>query len=127
MPRYAYRGDNGFDLFSVEKYVLKPGERHPFRLGIAAEIPAGYGVICWPKSGLAFKHGISVLAGLIDSGYRGEWLVTLINHGKKPFRVAVGDKVAQGILLRTPEVEIVEVKKLSASQRGEKRFGSSGR
>lgn len=125
IPQYAHLTDAGFDLFSIEDYCLKPGERHVFWIGLASEIPEGYFVMIKPRSGLAVKRGIDVLAGVIDSGYRGEWGVVLINLGSKPFEFKKGDKIAQGILFKYEKPEIQEAKKLKSSQRGEGGFGSS--
>ena len=126
LPRYAHSEDAGFDLFSLENYTLKPRERHVFNIGLASEIPPGYFVMLKPKSGLAAKGGIDVLAGVIDSSYRGEWGVVLINSGEQPFEFKVGDKICQGILLEIDQAEIMQVEDLSETERGEAGFGSTG-
>jgi len=127
LPRYALEGDVAFDLFSLEDYLLQPGEKYLFKIGLASQIPAGFCVIVKPKSGLAVKAGIDVLAGVIDSGYRGEWGVLLINLGEEAYRFKKGDKIAQGLLFSLSQVEIKEVKKLPLSHRGQGGFGSTGR
>lgn len=127
LPRYANPGDAGMDLFSTEDYILKPGERHTYGTGIAAEIPDDHFVRFSPKSGLAVRDGIDVMAGIIDNGYRGEWMVILINLGTVPKEINSGDKIAQAILERLERAEIEEVSELSETQRGAGRFGSTGR
>ena len=127
IPEYAHPGDAGMDLFSVESYVLQPGERRFFKTGLAAEIPKGYYVRISPKSGLALNGGIDVLAGIMDNGYRGEWLVTLINLGDQPYEFKIGDKLAQAIVAKLETPGIIEVNELSSSERGDGRFGSTGR
>lgn len=127
LPQYAKAGDAGFDLFSCEDYQLKPMERHAFNIGLCSEIPEGYYVKVSPKSGLAVKAGIDVLAGTIDSSYRGEWGVVLINFGSEPYEFKTGDKLAQGVLLKVEEAEIVEADNLSETERGTGGFGSTGK
>lgn len=126
LPNYAHSSDAGFDLFSIENYVLKTGERHIFKIGLASEIPEGYFVMIKPKSGLAVKAGIDVLAGVIDSAYRDEWGVVLINFGKEPYEIKIGDKIAQGNFLKIDQPKLVEASELSSINRGGG-FGSTGR
>ncbi|MCK5026890.1 MAG: dUTP diphosphatase, partial [Candidatus Pacebacteria bacterium] len=95
--------------------------------GIAMEIPEGYVGLIWDKSGLAIKQGLKVLGGVIDSGYRGEVMVGMINLTNKTYTIAEGHKVAQMIIQKTEMVEIEEVEELSDAQRGDKGFGSSGK
>jgi dUTP pyrophosphatase len=127
LPQYAHPGDAGFDLYSVEEGILNPGEKHMFALGIASEIPEGWYVSIRDRSGMAAKNGIHVLGGVVDSSYRGEWKVILVNLGKEAFTVSIGDRIAQGILQPAPQAELVEVKSLSESDRGEGGFGSTGK
>lgn len=127
LPQYAKAGDAGFDLFSCEDFSLKPLERHVFNLGLASEIPENYYVKVSPKSGLAVKAGIDVMAGTIDSSYRGEWGVVLINLGNEPYEFKAGDKLAQGVLLKVEGAEIVETDNLSETDRGTGGFGSTGK
>jgi len=127
IPKFANLGDAGMDLFSIEDYVLKPGERYGFKLGIASQLPDGYFIRLAPKSGLALKSGIDVLAGVLDNGYMGEWIVILINLGQEPKEIKTGDKIAQAILQKLEETKITEVNQLSDTQRGEDGFGSTGR
>ena len=127
LPRYALKGDGAFDLFSLEDCLLQPRERRLFKIGLASQIPVGFCVVVKPKSGLAVKAGIDVLAGVIDSGYRGEWGVLLINLGRKSYQFKKGDKIAQGLLVGLPQIEIKEVERLTSSHRGPGGFGSTGR
>jgi dUTP pyrophosphatase len=127
LPQFANASDVGFDLFSLEDKTLAPGERHLFKIGLASEIAPGHFVVIKPKSGLAVKAGIDVLAGIIDAGYRGEWGVVLINSGQEDYAFSKGDKIAQGILLRYEQPVIVESNSLSETDRGEGGFGSSGK
>ena len=128
IPQFANPSDVGFDLFSLEDKVLKFGERHIFKIGLSSEIPEGCFVVFKPKSGLAVKAGIDVLAGVIDAGYRGEWAVVLINLGQEDYLFSKGDKIAQGMLLSFDQPKIIETKdELSQADRGERGFGSSGK
>ena len=118
--------DAGIDVFTNETYTLKPGETHAFSTGISVAFPKGYVALIWDRSGLG-AQGIHRLAGVIDSGYRGEWKIVLINLSKKPYKITAGDKIAQCVLQKFEPVKIKEVKKLPGSKRGSKGFGSSGR
>ncbi|PIT97989.1 MAG: dUTP diphosphatase [Candidatus Andersenbacteria bacterium CG10_big_fil_rev_8_21_14_0_10_54_11] len=118
--------DAGIDVFTNESYVLRPGEVHAFTTGISVEFPEGYAALIWDRSGLGSK-GIHRLAGVIDSGYRGEWKIVLINLSGAPYEVTAGDKIAQCVLQKFEPVEIIETAELAVSARGEKGFGSSGR
>ena len=129
-PSRAYEGDAGFDLVSVEKAVLSPGERASLGCGIAIELPEGTCALVLPRSGLARDHGITVVnsPGLIDSGYRGELRVTLINTDRRAaFEVEPGMRIAQLVVLALPQVAIVLRDALAAGARGDQGFGSSGR
>ena len=130
MPDRAYAGDAGLDLASCERVELAPGERALVPTGLAVAIPEGYAGFVQPRSGLASRHGISIVntPGLIDSGYRGELRVTLLNtDGREPFTVEPGMRIAQLVILPIPEVELVEVDELPESERGARGFGSSRR
>lgn len=129
LPRYAYAGDAGFDLKSTVDIQLKPHERAIVPCGIALAIPEGYAGLVIPRSGLAAKHGISIVnaPGLIDSGYRGEICVILVNlDPENAFDVHKGDRIAQMMITPVPQVELVEVDELPDSERGTGGFGSSG-
>jgi dUTP pyrophosphatase len=130
-PMRAHAGDAGYDLRSVEEVSLPPGGRALVRTGISLAIPEGYAGLILPRSGLAMKHGVAPVntPGLIDSGYRGEIMVPLINHDRdESFRVEKGMRVAQLVLTRAEEVAFAEVEMLEAATdgRGEGGFGSSG-
>jgi dUTP pyrophosphatase len=131
VPERAHAGDAGYDLCSVEEVDLAPGARALVRTGISVAIPDGHAGLVLPRSGLAVRHGISLVnaPGLIDSGYRGEILVLLINHDREdPFRVQRGTRIAQLVLVRAWEAAFEEVELLEAGPdgRGEGGFGSSG-
>jgi dUTP pyrophosphatase len=128
LPRRAYAGDAGIDLAACERLELAPGERALVPTGLAVAIPDGYAGYVQPRSGLASKHGISIVnsPGLVDAGYRGELLVNLLNtDAHKSFVVEPGMRIAQLVVLEIPEVEPVEVDELPESERGVRGFGSS--
>ena len=131
LPAYARAGDAGIDLVAREDVTLAPaGGRALVATGIAIALPEGYAGLVQPRSGLAFKHGVTVLntPGLIDSGYRGELKVCLINHDPtEPFEVTRGERIAQLVVQAVEHVTFVEVDTLDDSERGDKGFGSSGR
>ena len=131
VPERAHAGDAGYDLRSVEEVELVPGGRAPVRTGISVAIPGGYAGFILPRSGLAVRHGISLVnaPGLIDSGYRGEILLPLINHDRQvTFRVEEGTRIAQLVLVRAGEAAFEEVELLEAGIDGRREggFGSSG-
>ncbi|MEM3113357.1 MAG: dUTP diphosphatase [Candidatus Pacearchaeota archaeon] len=127
IPKYAREGDAGFDLFSTMNYKLKPGERKLIGTGLAFEIPKGYEIQLRPRSGLALKNGISLVntPGTVDSGYRGEIGLIVINHGNEIFEIKSGDKIAQAVLNKIESAEFVEVPYLNESERGDRGFGHS--
>jgi len=130
LPRHAYPGDAGLDLSACDRVVLEPGERALVGTGLAVAIPEGYAGFVQPRSGLAARHGITVVnsPGLIDSGYRGEIKVVLLNTDlAEPFPVEVGDRIAQLVIVPVPAVEVVVVDELEETVRGVGGFGSSGR
>ena len=128
LPAYSRLGDAGLDLYAIESLDLLPGQSALVRTGIAIELPAGHEAQIRPRSGLALKHGITVLnsPGTIDQGYRGEIGIILINHGSQPFRVEPGAKIAQMVIQAVTTVEVEEIEDLSDSQRGADGFGSTG-
>ena len=129
-PRRAHPGDAGFDLCAAEAARLEPGERASVGTGVAVEIPAGSAALVLPRSGLASRHGISVVnaPGLIDAGYRGELRVLLLNTDKhEPFEVAAGDRIAQLVIVAVGDSDPEEVDALTDTVRGVGGFGSSGR
>ena len=128
VPARAYSGDAGLDLSSCARVELAPGERALVPTGLAVAIPEGYAGFVQPRSGLATKHGISIVntPGLVDSGYRGELLVNLVNTDQRDaFVVEPGMRIAQLVILPIPELELVEVDELPESERGVRGFGSS--
>lgn len=128
LPAYATEGAAGMDVVSAEDVTIAPGERHPVATGLSLAIPPGYEIQVRPRSGLAFRHGITVpnTPGTIDSDYRGELKVLLINHGTLPFAIARGDRVAQLVLAPVVQAGWVEVEELDATERGDGGFGSTG-
>ena len=129
-PRRAHPGDAGCDLFAAEAVRLEPGERASVGTGIAVEIPEGSAGLVLPRSGLAAKHGISVVnaPGLIDAGYRGELRVLLLNTDRsEPFEIEPGDRIAQLVIVEVGDSEPVEADALAESARGDGGFGSTGR
>ncbi len=129
-PSRAHDGDAGYDLHAAEAASLGPGERASVGTGIAVEIPDGCAGLVLPRSGLAARHGISVVnaPGLIDAGYRGEVRVLLLNTDRsEPFEVATGDRIAQLVIVRHEAPELIEADSLEKSVRGAGGFGSSGR
>lgn len=127
MPSYAHHDDAGFDLFSLENCKVKVGERVAVPTGIAMEIPEGFVGLIWDKSGLAVKHGINTIAGVVDSSYRGEVVVALVNNGESDYTFEKGHKVAQMIIQKKETVQFEEVKELSDTVRGAGGFGSTGK
>ena len=128
VPQRAYTGDAGLDLASSERVELGPGERALVGTGLAIAIPEGYAGFVQPRSGLAARHGLTVVnsPGLVDSGYRGELRVVLLNTDRtEPFVVEPGMRIAQLVVLPIPELELVEVDELPSSERGVRGFGSS--
>jgi dUTP diphosphatase len=129
LPARAYHGDAGLDLAACERVELAPGERAVVGTGLAVAIPEGYAGFVQPRSGLADRHGITIVnsPGLIDSGYRGELKVILLNtDGTHPFVVEPGMRIAQLVVLEAPGVELDEVDELPATERGARGHGSSG-
>lgn len=129
LPEQAYDGDAGIDLFSAVEAELAPGERYLIPTGIAIAIPEGYAGFVQPRSGLAIKHGISLVntPGLIDSSYRGEIKAIIINTDSKvKFKIKRGDKIAQLVLQKIEKIQFEEVSDLDETVRGENGFGSSG-
>lgn len=125
-PRYASDAAAGADLHAAESLTLAPGERAAVATALQLELPPGHVGLVWPRSGLALKHGIDTLAGVVDSDYRGEVKVVLVNHGREPFRIQPGDRIAQLLVQRVERVTFVPADALSGTARGTGGFGSSG-
>jgi dUTP pyrophosphatase len=129
LPARAYAGDAGLDLAACERHELGPGERAVVPTGLAVAIPEGYAGFVQPRSGLADRHGISIVnaPGLIDAGYRGELKVILVNtDNAHPFVVEPGMRIAQLVVLEVPELALSEVDELPETERGVRGHGSSG-
>jgi dUTP diphosphatase len=127
-PSRAYQGDAGLDLSAREAVKLEPGERASVPTGIAVAIPEGHAGLVVPRSGLAARHGISIVngPGLIDAGYRGEVQVMLVNLGEEVFTAERGDRIAQLVVVPVVAAPYREVEQLPESPRGPDGFGSSG-
>lgn len=129
VPEYAHPGDAGADLHASEAVTLAPGERALVGTGVSIALPDGFAAFVVPRSGLAAKHGITVVnsPGTVDAGYRGEIKVTVLNTDlHTPFSIAVGDRIAQLIIMPVVRATFVQVDRLPGSQRGEGGFGSTG-
>ena len=128
VPIYAKPGDAGADLRSVEKLILKAGSRALVRTGVSIALPNGYVALVHPRSGLAAKHGVTVLntPGTVDAGYRGELMVTLYNTDTNDFEIEVGDRIAQLVIQEVSRAKFVAVERLPDSARGDQGFGSTG-
>lgn len=126
LPLYQHQGDAGLDLFSMMDYVLAPGEVKPIPTGIKVAVPEGHVGLVWDKSGISLQ-GVHRLAGVVDSGYRGEVRVVLVNFGGEPFVIEKGMKIAQFLIQSVAEVKVVDVDELEDTSRGEGGFGSTGK
>jgi dUTP pyrophosphatase len=129
VPGYAHPGDAGADLHAAEAVVLGPGERALVGTGVSIALPDGYAAFVVPRSGLATKHGITIVnaPGTVDAGYRGEIKVTVLNTDlSESYSIAVGDRIAQLVITPVVRAEFVPVDRLPGSQRGESGFGSTG-
>lgn len=146
IPSYAHEGDAGFDLSAIinvedamaqegamggciEEVIIAPGEKFIARTGLAFAVPRGYELQIRPRSGLAYKHGITIInsPGTVDSGFIGEVLIILLNTGSEPFEIKTGDRIAQGVINKLPTVSIREVDELDETERGSGGFGSTGK
>ena len=128
-PAYAHPGDAGADLVSTEELTLAPGERATVGTGLSIALPDGFAAFVVPRSGLAAKHGITIVnsPGTVDAGYRGEIRVTLLNtDAREPYTVSVGDRIAQLIVMPVTRARFLAVDRLPGSHRGEGGFGSTG-
>lgn len=128
LPAYATAGAAGMDVVAAEEIVIAPGGRHAVATGLAVAIPPGFEIQVRPRSGLALKHGITVpnTPGTIDSDYRGELKVILINHGAEPFAIRPGDRIAQLVIAPVTRATWVEASELDETARGTGGFGSTG-
>lgn len=127
LPTYAHPGDAGLDIYACDQVTIAPGERVMMPTGISMEIPEGYVGLVWDKSGVAMKGGLKNLGGVIDSGYRGEFTLGLVNLSKETYVFEKGHKVAQMIIQKKENVVVEEVSELSDTSRGQGGFGSTGK
>jgi dUTP pyrophosphatase len=127
IPQYAHPGDAGLDLFTVEPFELEPTERKSVPIGLAVEIPDGYVGLIWDKSGLSHKYGIKNFGGVIDSGYRGEIHVGVMNLSDKFFSFEKGHKIAQLLIQKIERIDFEETSSLNDSKRSTDGFGSTGK
>ncbi len=127
-PRYAHHGDAGMDVYSRETYTLLPGEHKIIGTGLKTAVPYGFELQVRPRSGLAAKHGISIVnsPGTVDHSYRGELGIILINHSKEAFQINRGERIAQIIFNKVEIVQLEETDSLDKTERGEGGFGSTG-
>jgi len=126
LPKYALEGDAGLDIFSNEDVIIKVGKQHIFKTGFALEMPAGYVALIWDKAGLGVK-GLKVFGGVGEYTYRGEYMVCLGNFSDRPYEFKKGDKIAQLLIQPIATAELEEVGELSETERGEGRYGSTGK
>ncbi len=126
LPSYAHPGDAGMDVFSAIDIIIPPHDRVTIPLGISIALPAGYVSLLWDKSGLASKSGLTMLAGVIDAHYRGEYMVVVYNTTSQPYNVVKGQKIAQLLIQPVETAVIEEVPELSQTQRAAGGFGSTG-
>lgn len=127
VPYYSNEGDAGVDLATIERGVLEPGEHRLFKTGLSLSFPSTHVFLIKDRSGNAYRHGLTVLAGVIDSGYRGDVGVILLNAGSEPYEVEKGDRIAQGLLMPVETADVVEVESHEESSRGQDGFGSTGK
>ena len=127
LPSYSHEGDAGLDLYSDMSCSLERGQRMIIKTGISLEVADGFVGLIWPRSGLSIKKGIDVLAGVLDSGYRGELGVVLLNTGYDDFVISKGDRIAQLLIQPIERAPIEEVSELNDSERDVGGFGSTGK
>lgn len=125
LPTYAHPEDAGMDVYSNEDFVLNPNEQHMFSTGVASSFEPGYVALVWDKGGMGAK-GIHRFAGVIDAGYRGEWFILLHNFSDQFLKVEKGDKVAQVLIQKVKQPDLIEVDNLDETERGEGKLGSTG-
>ena len=126
LPKKIHEEDAGYDLYSIEMTEIKPGERKAVPTGLKFAIPGGFVGLIWDRSGLALNHGLKTMAGVVDSGYRGEVKIVVVNLGKETIKIEPRTRIAQLLIQKIENFEIEETKDLGESPRGRKGFGSSG-
>ncbi len=127
VPTYALPGDAGMDFYTVEEVTILPGQIAIIHTGIALAIPEGYVGLLWDKSGLANKHGLKVVGGVFDAGYRGEILPGILNTSAIPYIFAKGDRVTQMLIQKVEQPMLLEVETLDETERGADKHGSTGK
>lgn len=127
LPEYAKQWDAGMDIFCLDTITINPGESVGIKSGLAFEVPEGYVGLLWDKSGLSIRNGLKILGGVLDSGYRGELIVGMINLGKEPYTFEKGHKITQMLIQSIVITEIEEVQELSETERGQGGLGSTGK
>lgn len=126
LPAYAHPHDAGMDIYADDDIIIRPGETVRISTGIASELEDGYVALIWDKSGIGTK-GVHRLAGVIDSGYRGEWLVVMHNLSQQDYKIEKGDKIAQALIQKVEHPQIRETQQLNESPRNAAGFGSTGK
>ena len=126
LPTHGQPGDAGIDFYALETVIFAPGKQERVPTGVAIEIPEGYVGLIWDKSSISFNLGLKIFGGVIDAGYRGEIIMCLLNTSKKEVVLEKGHKIAQMIIQKFEDCDILEVDELSETVRGEKREGSTG-
>ena len=126
LPMYGHPGDAGMDIFALEDVVFLPGKQMRVRTGIAFEIPLGYVGLVWDKSSISFNNGLKIMGGVIDSGFRGEFVASLFNTTMEIQEIKKGQKFTQMLIQKIESPDIIEANELSSSVRGEGREGSTG-
>lgn len=127
VPRFSLEGDAAMELYSVKDVTMKPGDKIACKTGLAIKIPEGYAGLIWDKGSVGIVAGVKILGGVFDSNYTGEWLIGLVNLGKENFNIEKGQKIAQVIFQKIETPEIEEVESLEETNRGEGRFGHTGK
>ncbi|MBI5065702.1 dUTP diphosphatase [Candidatus Woesearchaeota archaeon] len=126
LPQFARKGDAAFDLRSAVDLVIQPSQKEIIPTGLKVAVPEGYAGLIWDRSGMAAKHSLTTMAGVLDSGYRGEIKIVMINLGKEAVQITKGMRVAQMLVQPVLNMEIEEVEELEDTERGEGGFGSTG-
>ncbi|MEI6022724.1 MAG: dUTP diphosphatase [bacterium] len=127
MPTKGHPGDAGIDFYTLEEVVFLPGQQLRVCTGIALEIPRGYVGLVWDKSSISFNNNLKTVGGVIDAGFRGEFIIGMINMSSETRTIAKGQKIAQMIIQKFEDCDLVEVAELSDTVRGEGGFGSTGK
>ncbi|MBU1179260.1 dUTP diphosphatase [Patescibacteria group bacterium] len=125
-PRKALKGDAGYDIFSNEDITLWAGDKASIKTGFATKLEDGFVGLVWDKGGISNNYGVTVLGGVFDSNYIGEWVIGLVNLGRKAYRVEKGQKIAQVLFQKVEKPELEFVKKLPKTNRGNRKFNSTG-